>query len=308
MNIPCEVIKDLLPLYMEDMASGESAKLVEAHLSSCDECKQELEDMKAVRVIPVQTDPETLRRLKTAIVKRRLFTAFTAVMVVFSLFFGFYKFLYADVWIPGEAAIQRVEQDPDGKLTIYTNNAVHGSGFTWDYNADHVAFIASMRMKNYLFLKDAAQTEEVAIPQEIPLRGMDGLDLSDRHFWYVNIWDGTAGMPLWGTEGAEVPVGPIVAASYLLYYYCGILLVMGMVFAMVSRRRSGKAGRAFQVLSILCFCLLIGILLTCGGQLVTYYDGAPWKIRDSLSVTLSLFVTVLSILKLYRWKKQDEIL
>ena len=31
-NIPCEMIRDLLPLYVEGLTSGESSRQIEAHM------------------------------------------------------------------------------------------------------------------------------------------------------------------------------------------------------------------------------------------------------------------------------------
>ena len=35
----CEVIRDLLPLYADGVASQESRALVEEHIRTCDECR-----------------------------------------------------------------------------------------------------------------------------------------------------------------------------------------------------------------------------------------------------------------------------
>lgn len=45
MEISCEVIKDLLPLYQDGICSDESRKIVEEHLQSCDECRELLDNM-----------------------------------------------------------------------------------------------------------------------------------------------------------------------------------------------------------------------------------------------------------------------
>lgn len=43
MKISCDVIRDLLPLYYDDVCSKDSCKLVEEHIDNCQECKAELE-------------------------------------------------------------------------------------------------------------------------------------------------------------------------------------------------------------------------------------------------------------------------
>lgn len=47
MNVPCQVIRDLLPLYHDKVCSAESGRLVEEHLAHCGECRTELQRMDA---------------------------------------------------------------------------------------------------------------------------------------------------------------------------------------------------------------------------------------------------------------------
>lgn len=46
MKNECDVIKDLLPNYVEDLVSSETKKYIENHISSCKNCEQTLEIMK----------------------------------------------------------------------------------------------------------------------------------------------------------------------------------------------------------------------------------------------------------------------
>jgi len=41
-NLPCEIITDLLPLYIDGLCTDESKKAVEAHLEACPDCRQRL--------------------------------------------------------------------------------------------------------------------------------------------------------------------------------------------------------------------------------------------------------------------------
>lgn len=49
----CGIVKDLLPLVAEDMASNETKAFVAAHIETCEACKKELKALKS----PVETDP-----------------------------------------------------------------------------------------------------------------------------------------------------------------------------------------------------------------------------------------------------------
>ena len=50
MKLDCEVIRDLLPLYAEHIASSASTALVEEHLESCDACREELRQLSLIHI------------------------------------------------------------------------------------------------------------------------------------------------------------------------------------------------------------------------------------------------------------------
>ncbi len=45
MKISCDIIRDLLPLYYDDVCSSDSRVMVEEHLACCDSCRAELQAM-----------------------------------------------------------------------------------------------------------------------------------------------------------------------------------------------------------------------------------------------------------------------
>ena len=58
MRLPCEVVRDLLPLYAEDMISPESRRLTDEHLADCGKCRAVLEEM-GVKALDVQFRKDT---------------------------------------------------------------------------------------------------------------------------------------------------------------------------------------------------------------------------------------------------------
>ncbi|WP_028612099.1 zf-HC2 domain-containing protein [Paenibacillus harenae] len=59
-KIPCDVIKDLLPLYYDDVCSRATQKTVEEHIESCTDCKRILDKMR----INIGLSPETIEKNK----------------------------------------------------------------------------------------------------------------------------------------------------------------------------------------------------------------------------------------------------
>lgn len=83
MKLDCEVIRDLLPLYAEHMASPASTALVEEHLQECEACRAELEQM--LQPVPVQPEPQPdapLKDIRASLRKKSIRAGAAAVLAV----------------------------------------------------------------------------------------------------------------------------------------------------------------------------------------------------------------------------------
>lgn len=81
----CGIVKDLLPLVAEHMASGESTAFVKEHLETCADCKAAFDAMKA----PVETEPAApLKTVKRAVKKRGCLIAGLIACLVAALVIG----------------------------------------------------------------------------------------------------------------------------------------------------------------------------------------------------------------------------
>lgn len=99
MKIPCKVIKDLLPLYIDDVCSDESRKLIMEHLSECGDCKSELAAMQ--NELSVDTYKQNLRDAQAvknlskkwkkgmlkSLIKGAIITLIVIAIIAFILFF-----------------------------------------------------------------------------------------------------------------------------------------------------------------------------------------------------------------------------
>ncbi len=61
MKLDCEVIKDLLPLYCEDIASDKSRELVEEHCKECVECSRKMQRMREDDIV-IEDNGDGLQR------------------------------------------------------------------------------------------------------------------------------------------------------------------------------------------------------------------------------------------------------
>ncbi len=60
----CNVIRDLIPLYIDDCCSKESANIVKEHIDRCPQCKELYENMKTSSdIAPTASVPATLSKI-----------------------------------------------------------------------------------------------------------------------------------------------------------------------------------------------------------------------------------------------------
>ena len=96
-GISCDVIKDMLPLYVDGAASDDTGAIVSAHIAHCADCRKEYESMRTAIVLPAEKSPEPLGRLKKKLRKKRLVTiSVTALATVAVVLFALVS-LYAPV-------------------------------------------------------------------------------------------------------------------------------------------------------------------------------------------------------------------
>lgn len=95
MKTECSVVRDLLPLYVEDMVSTETAQYVKSHLAECPECQAELESLKAgegltaIEKNPVEEVAKAKPFKKMMKRMRRQFYSIAYAALIFLIFLGF---------------------------------------------------------------------------------------------------------------------------------------------------------------------------------------------------------------------------
>ncbi|MCL2194773.1 MAG: zf-HC2 domain-containing protein [Oscillospiraceae bacterium] len=102
-NLSCGVVRDLLPLYAEDLASDDSRALVQAHLQTCEACQTQLTAMQVQDDVPPSAE-QSLRRAKKRL---RGIKALVAVAVSIAVLAGAALVLYAlrDEIMPNPVAL-----------------------------------------------------------------------------------------------------------------------------------------------------------------------------------------------------------
>ena len=95
MKTECSVVRDLLPLYVENMVSPETAQFISDHLKECSECHSEFEGLKEEEILfPVENKPAADTRNAKPFKKmmkrmNRQFYSIAYAAIIFFIFLGF---------------------------------------------------------------------------------------------------------------------------------------------------------------------------------------------------------------------------
>lgn len=94
-KISCDVIKDLLPLYIDKVVSEDTELLIEEHIAKCDKCREVLEHMAGEVAIPVSKDAEQeeiafLSKIKESIRKKNVRTSIVTAIISAAVIIGVY--------------------------------------------------------------------------------------------------------------------------------------------------------------------------------------------------------------------------
>ena len=136
----CEIIRDLLPLYADEICSESSKQLVEEHIAACESCKNELEDYRNNTGIDIDEIDEKQdiqnfsKKLKKSNLKKTVISVVLCLTLIFSV--GYIMFVpettqkYTDdlvnVKIPIDSGIDAHINLPNYKritwFTVYNEN------------------------------------------------------------------------------------------------------------------------------------------------------------------------------------------
>lgn len=130
----CNTVRDMLPLYVDNIVSDDTRAIVEEHLTSCDACRKEYENMKNAIVLPADGDAKQLKRFKGAWKKKKRLVALTAgIATILALCIGygiFDHFAYREEIAVNGAVYARsretVSEIPEGSVELgYLRSILH---------------------------------------------------------------------------------------------------------------------------------------------------------------------------------------
>lgn len=166
-KISCNVIGDLLPLYVDGVVSEDTKKLVEDHLAGCETCQKAAEEMGKELVLPANgemaaAETRFLQKMKKTWTKRKIRTSVISVAVTAGVILGSYMALTFPQWmIPYESENFSVAVE-DGQVCVYyTGEGKIHCSYGYDGEEEFFLYFTQNPWSAYIepLLGDAEQEE-----------------------------------------------------------------------------------------------------------------------------------------------------
>jgi hypothetical protein len=293
MKISCDVIGDILPLYVENMASSDTRRIVEEHISACESCKRQLDEMSFSQDLPADIDTAPLRKLKAVLRKNKIQIFLLTVMLTLAAAVVIAAFLTAPQYISYSENPVVIKENADGTVLamfsdevsgygIHHYTAIRGSGYVY-----HITAWSSI-WSRYISKNSAGNTvlnpdgETVAsIYYYTPYRSGDRL------------YAGDGDILIYGRDqnpGGDVQTLP---RGFLAYcFFMAVVLAIFCTIAIYLFRRHEKARKVIFKIVLLPVAYLLGNLCIKGFYILSY--SATRDFLVILLVTIPLYIILLS--------------
>ena len=218
-ELPCAIVEDLLPAYVEGLTSEETTAAVEAHLASCPACAAKRAAMGTEEGPSPEEAAETAREVDYLKAvrrrsRRRVAAAILCTVLVLLLGFAAKIFVIGTPLNPGGVAVDT--QEEGGALQVGINSLGSGNAFRdWTVdNQDGVVVITARSVLVSPLFRDGGGTVEV------PMEGVTEIWLGEAGQGRIIWQDDTEISPdAWALYQAQTPyvgdnsaVGRVLAA------------------------------------------------------------------------------------------------
>lgn len=300
MNKECEIVRDLLPLFAENMCSQTSVGFVRGHIVQCPGCQALLEDIqKPTPTIP-DTNGEPLRFVRTKLRKRTVLSVITAVLLVLTLLAGIVVYATVPVWLSVDEAVVYAEQQADGSIEVRLTDRVC-----------HITYLDNNRFCCQGIRADwlLREMREKILNQGffIAARGENAISFkteSGQALWYCGQYASEADAVLWGTANVSIENSYYRQMDRSLLYILWVSAFVGcvlLVCGIILRKK--RLGKWLLAVAALFICCALSTVFVTGGHLydtairsiaMLKYSNLVKRYIAIAAMTIVSFVTVIS--------------
>lgn len=263
MKITCNVIKDILPLYVENMVSNDSRAMVEEHIEQCQECKSYLNEMKIFNKIPADTNTTPLLNIKSTLRKKKIQTVVFTMMFSIMVLIITTAFLTAPEYIPYSEGSVAINEIGNGSVLITFDDTVYGydiSSYTTEGSAGYVYHITTWNSIWNRNIKKSNVNNTILNP--------NGENVVSVYYYQT---DGSEDKLIYG-KNINSSGGVVTLPRLFLSYYSSIAIILALIFVFIILlfRRNRKVNSFMKKIFLLPISYLLGQLIIKGFTTSSY--------------------------------------
>lgn len=129
MKKECDLIRDLLPLYTENLVSDYTKELVDNHLSDCEDCKKELKKLQPNSSEPPLRAAQAAETAPLSFLKKKLFfkklqVCLCTATLMLALLTSLFAYLTSPQYLPYSEDMLTLTENTDGSITITFDDSI----------------------------------------------------------------------------------------------------------------------------------------------------------------------------------------
>ena len=287
MKNECSIIRDILPLYVENMVSEDTSEFVKEHLESCPACRVELE--KLWEPVEVQTEPQPdmdaapLKRLKKALLMKKVQTILCTAAVLLALMLSVISFLTAPEYFAYSPELVTVTEEANGAVTLSFSSEVTNYKFQQVKDPDECQTVYHLEVWSSVwdraFHRHGVQAVTVAPESGKPLL-IYFTQFINEHAESAN----DSSVCIYGT--APNSGGWVALAGLSLGYWLLLNIALFLILAVIwfKLRRKEKCRRRVERLLLIPVAYGLGHLCVLGFRTVSYTEWRDFQLILAIGV------------------------
>ncbi len=290
-KVNCNIIKDILPLYLDRVVSDDTNALVKEHLLHCDQCNKELSLLKSSLSVPEvviteKDDIAVLKKIGLDIRKKRVFTGILSAVITAVVIILSFAYLTAPEYIPYSASFELITaNESNGSVTL---------SFTGEYELtqrEHGVYDISLYHTVWNKLFDTTRKQIITV-------NPNGEQV--KTIYYVSN-GGQEDTVIYGENPIEhggVVTLPRLFLNYYLLIAAFTALVLTVLLLLFRKRQKSK--------SIIAAILFVPVSYLVSHLLITGFDATSYSATRDFYLILLLVIPIYFIFYILYKKKSSN--
>ena len=222
----CNIVKDLLPLYAEHMTSEDSNRMIEEHLKTCNECRQELERIQKEENTVINDDQmsKSFMHVSQKFRKNRLETILLTASIACTVFLTLFAWLSAPIWLTYKEAVKDAQINENSIVLTLNEKVTDYKVYTFDMEGEEIQNI---------------ECWTTMLDQMLKTKKEDEVTLDKQKLFYVNNDSKINDVLIYGEmDGGRITLRRLTLNYYLLISFAAAA-VMSVIWFIFRKKKSG---------------------------------------------------------------------